>query len=148
MAEFKIGDKVKHKRYSLCGEVVEGAVSRIRVRVKDGSDAYYTTADWEPYTPKQPHPHADIIKAWADGEEVECLSVPGKWVEVPVPSFAPENQYRIKPRPETVRFRLYLRSHPMNVKPTVETWDDPNWKDTQRINGFIRWLGDWQEVEL
>lgn len=52
---------------------------------------------------KKPQKHAEIIKAWADGETVEYLNCnTGRWVEVSSVSFRwdIDDQYRIKPKPE------------------------------------------------
>ena len=58
----------------------------------------------------QPHKHAEVIKAWADGAEIECrqMSPSGEWFEwgrVHNPN-APSwdaTEYRIKPDPRAVR---------------------------------------------
>lgn len=46
------------------------------------------------------HIHADIIKAWADGAEIQILSSFYTWENVrdPNPSWDPNSKYRIKPR--------------------------------------------------
>ncbi len=52
---------------------------------------------------RQPHPHAEIIKAWADGAPIQMFAC-NRWVDMKdedgVPMFIPEYQYRIKPRPD------------------------------------------------
>ena len=53
---------------------------------------------------KQPHKHAALIKAWADGAEIQYLNeyatVP-KWEDVVgSPSWDTNTQYRIKPEKE------------------------------------------------
>lgn len=50
----------------------------------------------------KPHVHAELIKAWADGAEIECWSIGlNKWVgynnENPTPQWRPSMRYRIKP---------------------------------------------------
>ena len=48
--------------------------------------------------PNKPHPHADIIKAWASGAEVEVLSfVNNNWNLSVNPIWDPTSIYRIKP---------------------------------------------------
>lgn len=47
----------------------------------------------------QPHKHAEVIKAWADGVPVQFLSRDRRWIDLPsgeAPIFAGET-YRIKP---------------------------------------------------
>ena len=45
-----------------------------------------------------PHKHAEVIKAWADGQEIEYCQG-GKWFESLVPTWREEREYRIKPEP-------------------------------------------------
>lgn len=49
----------------------------------------------------KPHVHAEVIKAWADGTEIE-FRTPGciaHWEIVENPSWNPDKQYRVKPQP-------------------------------------------------
>ena len=52
----------------------------------------------------QPHKHAEVIKAWADGAEIQFRSQNGRcWVDVAIghltPGFSVELEYRVKPEP-------------------------------------------------
>lgn len=44
-----------------------------------------------------PHPHAELIVAWAKGETIQVKSNDGKWVDCPRPSWSDVATYRIKP---------------------------------------------------
>lgn len=44
----------------------------------------------------KPHKHAELIKAWADGAEIERYYVM-HWAPVDYPSWHPETEFRIKP---------------------------------------------------
>ncbi len=45
------------------------------------------------------HKHADLIIAWAEGAEIECLQVDTtRWVLLNSPQWCRCNTYRIKPR--------------------------------------------------
>lgn len=47
------------------------------------------------------HPHADVIHAWADGDEVQYWSnYRGKWIDIDNPNFYHDHKYRIKPTPK------------------------------------------------
>lgn len=46
-----------------------------------------------------PHKHAELIKAWADGAIIEYWDFKGRWVEVVNPCWEME-MYRIKPEPK------------------------------------------------
>lgn len=49
----------------------------------------------------QPRKHAAIIKAWADGAEVEFLDRPsGRWTQATTPTWSYDTEYRIKPEPK------------------------------------------------
>ena len=46
-----------------------------------------------------PHKHCEVIKAWADGKEIQAKStVDGSWINCYSPTFANDAEYRIKPR--------------------------------------------------
>ena len=106
-----------------------------------------------------PHKHADIIKAWADGAEIQHrLDNRDEWYTIPVagktqcaPAFKPEWEYRIKP--QTIRYRNFLWNPSCGwdkgrkvicVCSEQEQLDQPR----DQWAGFIKWLGDWQEVEV
>ena len=61
---------------------------------------------------KQPHKHAELIKAWADGAEIECKDesdgIKG-WRECVFPIWDEDErvEYRIKPQPKEPQY-LYV----------------------------------------
>lgn len=51
----------------------------------------------------KPHKHAELIKAWADGAEIEVFDkILNSWFDVidDAPIFFEHNEYRIKPEPK------------------------------------------------
>jgi hypothetical protein len=60
---------------------------------------------------KKPHKHAELIKAWADGAEIEVRSpyTENKWELHKNPQWVSDHEYRIKPEPnpDVVRFVQY-----------------------------------------
>ena len=55
-------------------------------------------ADDEPVKQAQtPRPHAELIKAWADGAEIEAM-LKGEWTSVDNPLWLATREYRIKPK--------------------------------------------------
>lgn len=52
-------------------------------------------------TSRKPHPHADLIHAWADGAEIEVF-YRGGWEHSSAPLWAEDKIYRIKPNTITV----------------------------------------------
>ena len=55
---------------------------------------------------KTPHKHAALIKAWADGAEIEVKNSGGYWVGCIDPYWSSDAKYRIKPepKPDVVRY--------------------------------------------
>jgi hypothetical protein len=55
---------------------------------------------------KTPHKHATLIKAWADGAQIELwLPEPNRWEGITDPSWDDSFKYRIKPefKPDVVK---------------------------------------------
>ena len=80
---------------------------------------------------KTPHKHAELIKAWADGAEIEFYSEPSKqWIFTAFPSWIPDYQFRIKPEPkpdvvhiwyaEPDSYPRFKDSGPYNLKLTFD----------------------------
>jgi hypothetical protein len=52
-------------------------------------------------TERKPHVHAEVIKAWADGAEVQHWSESREeWLDNTAPAWYPTVKYRIKPQPK------------------------------------------------
>ena len=49
---------------------------------------------------KTPHPHAELIKAWADGAQIEAYKGGGLWIYLSSPTWNEGTSYRIKPEPK------------------------------------------------
>jgi len=45
------------------------------------------------------HKHAELIKLWADGAEIELLSTTGEWLPTANPTWGIDREYRVKPQP-------------------------------------------------
>ena len=56
------------------------------------------------------HNHADVIIAWANGEEIEIKNADGEWEPmVYTPTWENWREYRIKPEPKPdIRARLWV----------------------------------------
>ena len=50
----------------------------------------------------KPHKHAELIKAWADGAEIQYKHKAWGWVDDSEPYWQFDTKYRIKPKPEFV----------------------------------------------
>lgn len=57
------------------------------------------------------HKHAEVIKTWADGAQIQVLLTNGRWVDSGSPTFNPSLEYRVKPTtpaPVLVKTRPYV----------------------------------------
>ena len=53
----------------------------------------------------KPHKHAELIKAWADGAEIEMKVSEWHWVYIHKPHWDDDVEYRIKPeKPDVVKY--------------------------------------------
>ena len=59
----------------------------------------------------KPHKHAELIKTWADGAEIEFRWGDEEWVATSYPEWNPEAQYRIKPEPKPDYRRWFVFHH-------------------------------------
>lgn len=87
----------------------------------------------------KPHKHAALIKAWADGAEMQYRNSSGEsWRDCSSnPAWCHMAEYRIKPK--TIKYRLYLDRYG-RVQPVSDGEDI--------LCHFVKWLGDWQVVEI
>jgi len=46
------------------------------------------------------HKHAELIKAWADGAQIEWKNRNGQWHDMGEPLWSEKHEYRIKPEPK------------------------------------------------
>lgn len=93
---------------------------------------------------RKPHKHAEVIKKWADGEKIQVSAGRGPWMHVDKPHWSLDQEYRVKP--EIIKFRVALcqGSHDRYLMIQEECDENPE----SRSCGFIKWLTDWQEVEV
>lgn len=96
---------------------------------------------------RTPHKHAELIKAWADGAEIQ-----GKhpswddWENAAYPSWTPEYEFRIKP--ETIRYRVALCCGGAGVRYPEIVGTEQQAAVLAGGHCFIDWLTDWVEVEV
>ena len=76
-----------------------------------------------------PRKHAELIKAWADGAEIQLLRSDGLWTDIETPHWESSIIYRIKPVPKEdysergfiLFFNRNISSAPVNVTFSGET---------------------------
>jgi len=99
----------------------------------------------------KPHKHAALIKAWADNPQLEvqfrgasCQS--NCWYKMsPTQPDWSHSEVRIKPK--TIKYRLAL------VKGHEGVWVNAAMDRAEEVfisdsGHFVKWLGDWQVVEI
>ena len=97
----------------------------------------------------KPHVHAEVIKAWADGKQIQMKSeLTVGWVDllVPHPSWHLTTEYRVKPK--TIRYRVALFRSPSGNHFTNNADTQERADSFQTRVYFVRWLTDWTEVEV
>jgi len=77
---------------------------------------------------KKPHVHAEVIRAYADGAEIEYfLKLEGRWETINYPSFLENQLYRVKP--EITAFSIYAAAAYPQYK---GEWSSYNKKSIER----------------
>ena len=79
----------------------------------------------------KPHKHAELIKAWADGAEIQwkhdgCTD----WQDTIKPDWNPDANYRIKPepKPDVLKICEFWYDKMLNEIQVIEKTDVPNLK--------------------
>ena len=88
--------------------------------------------------------HHAVAKAWAQSDDavLQYLTMVGGWCDKsPSTDIFVELEYRIKPK--TLRYRVALMSNGLGFATN-------DYGVTAHITSanFVKWLGDWQEVEV
>jgi len=94
--EFKVGDKVKLPDWDTAYPIAHIREDSISL----GGFYYPIRLGFIKESVKTPHKHAELIKAWADGEKIQGKAWQGKWFDTSRPDWLEENEYRIKPEPK------------------------------------------------
>lgn len=95
-----------------------------------------------------PRKHAELIKAWADGAEIECQDPADlSWHNTQYPSWITYLKYRIKPK--TIKYRVALFGKTTSESCSVAALNTKGTADNaESQSNFNRWLTDWIEVEV
>jgi hypothetical protein len=92
---------------------------------------------------------AEVVAAWADGAEIQSCAPRSEatWQDRLNPVFMDNFSWRIKP--QTIRYRVGIsRSEENGVIYAVSVDNAADEECEQSYQHFIRWLTDWQEVEV
>ena len=93
------------------------------------------------------HKHAEFIKAWVDGENVQCFA-DGLWsAVVGLRAFDYFNEFRIKPKTHTYRVALMAKPDG-NGFVAIAANSQEQEEDYFKSQGFVRWLTDRIEYEV
>ena len=94
----------------------------------------------------KPHPHRDLIIAWANGAEIQQLLEDGTWLTDRTPEWFTGVRYRIKSRvPESVNLEQ-LKDLFETYKDTLDRHMRDEWYTTEHdmakdvFDNFIIWL--------
>jgi len=95
------------------------------------------------------HKHADIIHAWAEGNQIQVRDLPNKpWIDLVLELRWNANYYRVKPK--TIKFKSYLWKHKTGAIGiyAAQSTDTNKLARLPQSEHFVKWVGDWQEVEI
>lgn len=94
-----------------------------------------------------PHKYAEVIKAWADGVEIQFRYRANTiWHRTEQPSFSVDYEWRVKPEPNKYRVALCKSLEDRNSYTyTAQNELEANFLATQPY--FVRWLADWVDYE-
>ncbi len=103
----------------------------------------------------KPHKYADVIKAWADGEEIQHRFSPEyawrDWRQLDaIANFdEPKLEWRVKPKTKKGQYRVALFKYPITLdNPCVEVCQITDMNSTwEKDLYFIKWLTDWIDYE-
>ena len=96
---------------------------------------------------KTPHKWATEIKAWADGEQIQCRENSNSiWEDVlnHVWSTIEGGEYRIKPL--IIKYRVALIKYDNRAAAVAKSPDD--YSRLEENNIFVRWITDEIEIEV
>ena len=94
-----------------------------------------------------PRPHAELIKAWADGADIQYLAGNGIWTDAAFPYWAKDQTFRIKPESVEIFYRRYLSFYPSQV---YRVWSHnkdnlTTCADIEKGEYFFKWIDlKWQ----
>lgn len=92
----------------------------------------------------KPHKHCELIKAWADGAEIQYFdSGVDRWIDNPDPQFKPVSSYRVKP--DRKKYRVAKFNNPYELTNTAD--NDTHIAIFESSPTFIEWLTDWIEYD-
>ena len=96
----------------------------------------------------QRHKHADVIIAWAEGNDVQVWDkLLSAWGDVATksPTWREDWEYRIKPPAKKYRVALF-KYHNTGAAASVAN-NEEDGEFFERSPRFVRWLTDWVEYE-
>lgn len=89
----------------------------------------------------QPHPHKDLIIAWANGAEVQICNEQNQWEDIQSPFWGPNNKYRVKPKEEVLKFQVALfKSERGFYTTTADSVGEA--QEVECYEGFVTWITD------
>ena len=97
---------------------------------------------------KHKHKHCDIIKAWADGEEIQYFSILSQgWITIKNPSWDEDEKYRVKPKEEFLKYKVALFKS-CTGEFFVDCYTPDQYDLVEDGNSFIAWILDEQTVNV
>lgn len=94
------------------------------------------------------HPHCELIKAWADGFEIQYFCTYDKiWIDNKDPSWSSGIKYRIKPKSKILKFRVAMIKGYVTVKHPKIVYDF-EYNKLESHSDFIEWISNEYSYEV
>lgn len=94
----------------------------------------------------KPHKHAELIKLWADGRQVQRYNfcAYGEWVDEKYPTWGDDIIYRLKPEKKKYRVAEFDDTSVYKTNTADNQYGEA---DLEARPSFVRWLTDWVEYD-
>jgi hypothetical protein len=92
----------------------------------------------------KPHEHADLIKAWAEGADIQVFGTCER-IDVTTPAWNVDLSYRIKPEPRMLQYRVALcKTTPADGSLMLRfptSYEAAS--SLEQASCFVRWMSNW-----
>jgi hypothetical protein len=118
------------------------------VNIKDFLLSDFRREDIYSFLICEPHPHRDMIIEWANTGRPVYVKMDGGWELDESPRWLHDVKYSFDPPREKVRYRVAMMKADYCGSYTRTADYEKDVKNIESSNEFVRWLTEWQEVEV
>lgn len=94
------------------------------------------------------HKHCDLIKAWAEGAEIQYFGILAqRWITIKNPAWDEDEKYRVKPKEEFLKYKVALFKT-IHSGFLVLAQEPFMYDNVENSDTFVMWLGEEQTVNV